>query len=57
MTHLEKKLQEISEKLSKSTVDVVALQEKLMVARVQFQTGVADLSLEKSDTREATNAK
>ena len=57
MTHLEKKLQEVSEKLSKSTVDVVALQEKLMVARVQFQTGVADLSLEKSDTREATNAK
>lgn len=57
MTHLEKKLQEISEKLSKSTVDVVALQEKLMVARVQFQTGVADLTLDKGDTREAANAK
>jgi outer membrane protein OmpA-like peptidoglycan-associated protein len=53
MTHLEKKLQEVSEKLSKSTVDVVGMQEKLMVARVQFQTGVADLTLEKSDTREA----
>jgi hypothetical protein len=46
MTHLEKKLQEISEKLSRSTVDVVALQKKLMVARVQFQAGVADLTLE-----------
>jgi len=70
MTHLEKKMQEISEKLSKATVELVALQEKLMVARVQFQTGVADLTLEpsakerseradlgKSDTREATNAK
>jgi hypothetical protein len=47
MTHLEKKLQEFSEKLSKATVDVVVLQEKLMVARVQFQAGVADLTLEK----------
>jgi hypothetical protein len=56
MTHLEKKLQEISEKLSKSTVDVVTLQEKLMVARVQFQTGVADLTLETKDTREAVKA-
>jgi chromosome segregation ATPase len=45
MGHLEKKLQEMSEKLSKATVDVVVLQEKLMVARVQFQNGVADLSL------------
>lgn len=46
MTHLEKKLQEVSEKLSKATVEVVTLQEKLMVARVQFQTGVGDLTLE-----------
>ncbi|HVH45844.1 MAG TPA: OmpA family protein [Labilithrix sp.] len=46
MTHLEKKLQEISEKMSKSTVEIVALQEKLMVARVQFQSGVADLTLD-----------
>jgi len=45
MTHLEKKLQEISEKMSKATVDVVTLQDKLMVARVQFQTGVGDLTL------------
>jgi Domain of unknown function (DUF4139)/OmpA family len=56
MTHLEKKLQEISEKMSKATVDVVALQEKLMVARVQFQSGVADLSLDRpdADTAHAT---
>jgi hypothetical protein len=47
MTHLEKKLQEISEKLSQATVDVVALQEKQMVARVSFQTGVGDLTLER----------
>ncbi|HSO40963.1 MAG TPA: DUF4139 domain-containing protein [Labilithrix sp.] len=53
MTHLEKKLQEISEKLSKATVDVVSLQEKQMVARIQFQTGVGDLSLESKDNRAA----
>jgi hypothetical protein len=47
MQSLEKKLQEVSDKLSKATIDVVALQEKLMVARIKFQDGVADLSLEK----------
>src|SRR5262249_5369588 len=51
MTHLEKKLQDVSEKLSKATVDVVGLQEKLMVARVQFQSGVADLTLEQKDSK------
>ncbi|MBX3189933.1 MAG: DUF4139 domain-containing protein [Labilithrix sp.] len=59
MGHLEKKLQEVSDKLSKATVDVVALQEKHMVARVQFQAGVGDLSLEPKDVKEerATAAK
>jgi len=47
MQNLEKKLQEVSDKLSKATIDLVALQEKLMVARIRFQDGVADLSLEK----------
>ena len=47
MTSLEKKLQEVSDKLSKATIDLVGLQEKLMVARIKFQDGVADLSLEK----------
>jgi len=56
MAHLEKKLQEVSEKLSKATVDVVSLQEKQMVARVQFQTGIGDLSLEPKDAT-ATAAK
>ncbi len=55
MTHLEKKLREVSEKISKATVDVVSLQEKQMVARIQFQTGVGDLSLESKDN--ATAAK
>jgi outer membrane protein OmpA-like peptidoglycan-associated protein len=47
MQHLEKKLTEVSEKLSKATVDLVGVQEKLMVARIRFQDGVAELSLEK----------
>jgi hypothetical protein len=46
MTSLEKKLQEVSDKLSKATIDVVAQEESLMLARIKFQDGVADLSLE-----------
>jgi len=46
MQSLEKKLAEVSDKLSKSTIDLVGLQEKLMVSRIRFQDGVADLSLE-----------
>ena len=49
MQSLEKKMQEVSDKLSKATIDVVALEEQLMVARVHFQDKVADLTLEKSD--------
>ena len=29
------------------TIDVVALQERLMIARIHFQDGVAELSLDK----------
>ena len=46
MQSLEKKMTEVSDRLSKSTIDLVGLQEKLMIARVNFQDGVADLSLE-----------
>lgn len=46
MAHLEKKLQEMSEKLSRATLDVVALQEKQMVARIGFQNGVGELTLD-----------
>jgi hypothetical protein len=56
MTHLEKKLQEISEHMSKATVEVVTLQEKLMVSRVQFQSGVADLTLADQNKATATPA-
>jgi hypothetical protein len=52
-------LQEVSEKLSKATVDVVSLQEKQRVARIHLQTGVGDLSLEPMDAKQdsATAAK
>jgi hypothetical protein len=53
LTNLEKKLADISDKLSKATVKVVGLQEQLMVARIRFQDGVAELSLE-SHTPEVT---
>lgn len=53
MSHLEKKLQEVSEKMSKGTVDLVTLQESLMVARVAFQAGVADLTLDRPDAKDA----
>jgi uncharacterized protein DUF4139 len=49
MVSLEKKMQEMSDRVSKATIDVVGLEEKLMIARVHFQDGVAELTLEKSD--------
>ena len=51
MANLEKKMSEVSDRLSKSTIDVVTYQEQLMVARVHFQDGVADLTLEKKDDK------
>jgi len=46
MASLEKKMQEFSDKLSKATIDLVGLQEKHMIARIHFEDGVAELSLE-----------
>lgn len=46
LVHLEKKMQEVSDRLSKATLEVVALEEKKMVARVRLQDAVAELSLE-----------
>ena len=48
MASLERKMQEMSDKLSKTTIDLVNLQEKHMLARVRFQDGVSELSLEKT---------
>jgi hypothetical protein len=58
MASLEKKLQEMSDKLSKGTIDVVGLEEKRMLARIKFEDAVADLTLEKTgdDKKDATVA-
>ncbi len=55
MRELERKLAQMSEKLSKATVDVVDLQEKLMVARIDFQTKIAELTLEKDDDKKVAS--
>ena len=49
MKDLEKKMQEMGDKLSKSTIDLVNAQEQLMMTRIRFQDGVAELSLKKED--------
>jgi hypothetical protein len=54
MSNLERKLQEVSDRLSKATIDVVSLEEKLMLARIKFEDAVADLSLQPSSDRPAT---
>ena len=46
MQSLEKKMQEVSDRISKATIELVAQQEKLMLARIRFQDGVSELSLE-----------
>jgi hypothetical protein len=55
LNNLEKKLSEISDRLSKATVTVVGLQEQAMVARIRFQDGVAELSLEGQASKEPTS--
>lgn len=51
MKDLEKKMQEMSDKLSKATIDLVSAQEQLMMARIRFQDAVSELSLEKKDEK------
>ena len=46
MKNLERKLSEMSDKLSQATIDLVALQERQMLSRIRFQDGVAELTLE-----------
>jgi hypothetical protein len=55
MASLERKLQETSEKVSKGTIDVVGLEERLMLARIKFQDGVADLTLEATPAHAASS--
>jgi len=47
MQHLETKMKEISQRLQANTIEIVDHQEKVMVAKVRFHEGLADLTLEK----------
>ena len=49
MQDLEKKMQEMGDRVSKSTIELVGLQERLMVTRIKFQDGVAELTLERKE--------
>ncbi len=46
MNHLKTKMKDISERVQKATIELVDLEEKMMTARIRFQDGVAELSLE-----------
>jgi flagellar biosynthesis chaperone FliJ len=46
LTALEKKMKDISDKVSGATISLVNLQETLMISRVHFQDAVAELTLE-----------
>ena len=46
ITHLQTKMKQMSEKVQQNTLAIVNQQEKLMLARVAFQDGLAELSLE-----------
>ncbi len=56
MKHLRKKLEEVSERVQKGTLDLVDRQEKLMLARIEFQNAVAELTLAEPDARPVADA-
>lgn len=47
-SHLQAKMREISDKVQKNTLAIVDRQERLMLARVGFQDGIAELTLDLS---------
>jgi hypothetical protein len=50
-------MNEVSDRLSKATIELVGVEEKLMISRINFQDGVADLSLEPKEKTEAVSKK
>jgi hypothetical protein len=46
MKHLKAKMTEVSEKVQETTIKVVDQEESLMLARIRFQDGLAELTLE-----------
>lgn len=43
--NLQDKMKEISERVQRTTIDIVDQQEKLMLAKVRFQDALAELTL------------
>jgi hypothetical protein len=53
MTHLKAKMKDISERVQGNTIAIVDHQQKLMLARVAFNAGVSELTLEKRPEKTA----
>jgi hypothetical protein len=53
MRHLRDKMQEMSERLQAGTIVIVDLQQQLMLARVRFQDGVSEFTLEQQSAQRA----
>jgi len=53
LRHLQKKMKEISERIQKATLDVVAHQEREMLARVRFQDAISELTLDAKKAKSA----
>jgi hypothetical protein len=47
MKSLEKKLQEMSDRLSKATIDLASLEEAILLKRIKLQDGIAELTIDK----------
>jgi len=45
MSHLKTKMRDISDRVQKTTIAIVDQEEKIMLARVQFQDALAEMSL------------
>jgi hypothetical protein len=45
MSHLKTKMRDISDRVQKTTIQLVDQEEKIMLSRVQFQDALAELSL------------
>ena len=56
MRHLKNKMVEISNRLQSSTISVVDLQQKLMMARIRFQDGIAELTLDELASKKTADA-
>ena len=55
MRHLKDKMMEISNRLQSSTIAVVNLQQQLMLSKIQFQDGIAELTLTPKPNKTAAN--